>query len=103
MTAGHLAHLVTLNNDGSPQVSVVWDGLDGDEIVCGHLTTHLYQKFKNVRHYARVGLSTVTGGKTDGLDNYLVISGRARITEGGAPELVTAGPDLYRPRHNIRS
>jgi len=28
----------------------------------------------------------VTGGKTGLLDNYLVISGRARITEGGAPE-----------------
>jgi Pyridoxamine 5'-phosphate oxidase len=44
LTAGHLAHLVTLNKDGSPQVSIVWVGLDGDEIVCGHLTTHLYQK-----------------------------------------------------------
>jgi hypothetical protein len=29
----------------------------------------------------------VTGGKTNGLDNYLVINGRARVTEGGAPEL----------------
>ena len=37
LTAGHLAHLVTLNPDGSPQVSVVWVGLDGDEIVCAHL------------------------------------------------------------------
>jgi pimeloyl-ACP methyl ester carboxylesterase len=26
LTAGHLAHLVTLNNDGSPQVSIVWVG-----------------------------------------------------------------------------
>jgi hypothetical protein len=33
LTAGHLAHLVTLNKDGSPQVSIVWVGLDGDEIV----------------------------------------------------------------------
>jgi hypothetical protein len=30
-----LAHLVTLNEDGSPQVSIVWVGLDGDEIVAG--------------------------------------------------------------------
>ena len=37
LTAGHLAHLVTLNPDGSPQASVVWVGLDGDEIVCAHL------------------------------------------------------------------
>jgi len=88
LTAGHLAHLVTLNKDGSPQVSIVWVGLDGDEIVCGHLTTRLYQKLKNVQRDARVALSMITGGKTDGLDNYLVINGRARITEGGASELV---------------
>jgi len=37
LAAGHLAHLVTLNKDGSPQVSIVWVGLDGDEIVCAHL------------------------------------------------------------------
>ena len=32
-----LVHLVTINPDGSPQVSIVWAGLDGDEIVTGHL------------------------------------------------------------------
>lgn len=26
--SGALAHLVTLNEDGSPQVSVIWVGLD---------------------------------------------------------------------------
>ncbi len=36
LTAGHLAHLVTLNKDGTPQVSIVWVGLDDDEIVCAH-------------------------------------------------------------------
>ncbi len=47
LTAGHLAHLVTLNPDGSPQVSVVWVGLDGDEIVCGHLGS--WKKVRNVQ------------------------------------------------------
>jgi hypothetical protein len=28
-----LAHLVTVNPDGSPQVTIVWVGLEGDEIV----------------------------------------------------------------------
>jgi PPOX class probable F420-dependent enzyme len=95
LTAGHLAHIVTLNKDGSPQVSIVWVGLDGDEIVCGHLTIHLYQKLKNIKRDARVALSMVTGGKTDGLDNYLVINGRARITEGGAPKLVNQLAQIY--------
>ena len=37
LASGHLAHLVTLNPDGSPQVTIVWVGLEGDEIVSGHL------------------------------------------------------------------
>ena len=35
--SGALANLVTLNPDGSPQLSCVWVGLDSDEIVCAHL------------------------------------------------------------------
>jgi PPOX class probable F420-dependent enzyme len=93
LTAGHLAHLVTLNKDGSPKVSIVWVGLDGDEIVCAH--QNLYQKLKNIQRDARVALSMVTGGKTNRLDNYLVINGRARITEGGASKLLNQLAQIY--------
>lgn len=62
LTAGHPAHLVTLNTDGSPQVMLVWVGLDGDDIVCGHLGSR--QKVKNIQKNARVALSMETGGKT---------------------------------------
>lgn len=93
LTAGHPAHLVTLNKDGSPQVSIVWVGLDGDEIVCAHF--NLSQKLKNIQRDARVALSIETGGKTNGLDNYLVINGRARITEGSAPELLNRLAQIY--------
>lgn len=93
LTSGHLAHLVTLNPDGSPQISIVWVGLDGDEIVCAHLGTR--QKTRNIQQDARVALSMETGGKTGVLDNYLVISGRARITEGGAPELLHQLAQVY--------
>jgi PPOX class probable F420-dependent enzyme len=55
LRSGHLAHLVTLNADGSPQVSVVWVGLDGDEIVSGHLGA--WQKIRNVGRDPRVALS----------------------------------------------
>lgn len=104
LTSGHLAHLVTLNADGSPQVSVVWVGLDGDEIVCAHLSSR--KKLKNIQKDARVVLSMETGGRSGVLDNYLVISGRARITEGGAPELlhqlaqVYVGPGTKFPAEN---
>ena len=33
-----LAHLVTLNPDGRPQVSIIWVGLDGDELSLIHIS-----------------------------------------------------------------
>ncbi|HEY7079202.1 MAG TPA: pyridoxamine 5'-phosphate oxidase family protein [Nitrososphaeraceae archaeon] len=72
---------------------MVWVGLEGDEIVCAHL--NFYKKLKNIQRDARVALSMMTGGKTRGLDNYLVINGRARITEGGAPELLNRLAQVY--------
>jgi PPOX class probable F420-dependent enzyme len=98
-----LAHLVTLNADGSPQVSCVWVGLDGDEIVSGHLAD-TQQKLKNVRREPRVALSVEgTEIQPPGLKQYLVVHGRARIDEGGAPELLQRlaytylGPDVKFP------
>src|SRR5688500_11353988 len=82
-----IAHLVTVNPDGSPQVTCVWVGLDGDEIVSGHLRRQ--QKLRNVERDPRVTLS-LEGTKANqmGLREYLVVHGRARIDEGGAPELL---------------
>jgi PPOX class probable F420-dependent enzyme len=97
-----LAHLVTLNPDGSPQVTVIWVGLDGDEIVAGHLPDH--RKLRNIRRDSRVVLSLETGTVgSAGLAEYLVIYGTARVTEGGAPELLQRlahtylGPDVRFP------
>src|SRR5689334_13660713 len=87
------AHLVTLNSDGSPQVTTVWVGLDGDEIVCAHLAEH--QKVRNIRNDPRVALSIEAEGKTSGCGNYLVVYGRARITEGGAPDLLQRLAETY--------
>jgi len=33
---GPLAHLTTLNKDGSPQITVVWVGIEGEEFVIGY-------------------------------------------------------------------
>ena len=87
VTSGRLAHLVTLNRDGGPQVTCVWVGIEGDEIVVGHLSEHV--KVRNVRRDARVCLSMETDGVSPhGLSEYLVVYGTARITEGGAAELL---------------
>jgi PPOX class probable F420-dependent enzyme len=101
--SGRLAHLVTLNPDGSPQVSCVWVGLDAGEIVSGHLSAG-QQKLQNVRRDPRVTISIEgTELQPPGLMQYLVVHGRARITEGGAPELLQElahrylGPDVTFP------
>ena len=82
-----VAHVVTLNTDGSPQVTAAWVGLDGEEIVMATLPDQ--RKLRNVRRDPRVALS-VESDTTNawGLREYLVIYGTARITEGGAPELL---------------
>jgi PPOX class probable F420-dependent enzyme len=97
-----LAHLVTLNQDGSPQVSVVWVGLEGEDIVSGHLRDQ--QKLRNVRRDPRVAVTLETPVTNPlGLREYLVVHGRATIEEGGAPELLQElartylGPDVTFP------
>lgn len=101
--SGSLAHLVTLNRDGSPQVSCVWVGLEGDELVSGHLRPD-QRKLQNIARDPRVALS-IEGSEIQppGLKQYLVIHGRARLVEGGAPDLlqrlahVYLGPDVKFP------
>jgi len=102
LTAGRLAHLTTINPDGSPQVSVVWIGLDGDDIVVGHLMRG--RKVTNITRDPRVALTVEADGANPvGMANYLIVYGSARLTEGGAPELlqrlaaVYLGPDVRFP------
>jgi PPOX class probable F420-dependent enzyme len=102
LDAGHLAHLVTLNPDGSPQVSVVWVGMDGEDIVSGHLADR--QKLRNARRDPRVVLSLETGVTNPiGLGEYLVVRGRATVEDGDAAGLlqrlahVYLGPDVTFP------
>jgi PPOX class probable F420-dependent enzyme len=85
--SGHLAHLVTLNDDGTPQMTCVWVGLDGDEIVFASMSDR--QKLRNLRRDPRVWLSIATGHRNPmGLEEYLVVQGVARIAEGGGAELL---------------
>jgi predicted pyridoxine 5'-phosphate oxidase superfamily flavin-nucleotide-binding protein len=49
--SGRLAHVVTLNADGSPQVSCAWIAMDGDELVMMHTAEHV--KVRNLRRDSR--------------------------------------------------
>ncbi len=93
--SGQLAHLVTLNPDGSPQVSCVWVGLDEGEIVSAHLHSG-QQKLRNIRRDPRVALS-IEGPIVNamGLKEYLVVHGEARLTEGGGPQLLQELAHVY--------
>ena len=85
---GALGHLVTLGADGAPQVTCVWVGVDGDELLTAHLNPG-QRKLENVRRDPRVALSFEgTEVQPPGLKQYLVVHGRATVEEGGAPELL---------------
>ena len=97
-----IAHVVTLNGDGSPHVSLAWVGIEDGEIVIGTIPEQ--PKLRNIRRDPRVAISMVTGERNAyGLDEYVVLHGRARLTEGGAAELLQRlargylGPDIRFP------
>ena len=97
-----VAYVVTLNEDGSPQVTAAWVGIDEDEIVLATIPDQ--RKLRNLRRDARIALSVPTTRVNEwGLLEYLVIYGAARVTEGGAPEMLQRlahtylGPDAVFP------
>jgi PPOX class probable F420-dependent enzyme len=55
IASGPMAHLSTVNSDGSPQVTVIWVGLDGDDLVSGHMSWRA--KLGNIERDPRVVLS----------------------------------------------
>ena len=97
-----LAHLVTIGADGRPQMSCVWVGLEGDDVVFASLGER--RKLDNIARDPRVALS-IEGRGTNamGLREYLVVHGSARIEPGGGPELLQRlartylGPDVKFP------
>jgi PPOX class probable F420-dependent enzyme len=101
--SGALAHLATINEDGTPQVSIIWVGLDGDELVAAHLDSR-QRKLANIRRDPRVTLSFQSDVSDPyGMREYLVVRGTVTVTEGGGPALLGRlaktyiGPDAVFP------
>ena len=79
--SGPMAHLSTINADGSPQVSVIWIGLDGDDLVSGHMARSA--KLRNIERDPRVALS-FDAPRVPGifLNPYAVLRARAAVQPG---------------------
>jgi PPOX class probable F420-dependent enzyme len=93
--SGALGHLVTINPDGSPQVTCVWVGIDGDDLLTAHLNPS-QQKVKNVTRDPRVTLSFEgTEIQPPGLRQYAIVRGTASVEEGGAAELLQELAHVY--------
>lgn len=97
-----LAHVVTLDPDGAAHLSLAWIGLDGDDVVFGTLPDQ--RKLKNLRRDPRIAMSIESTRSNEwGLREYLVLQGRAVVTEGGGPQLLQRlahtylGPDVIFP------
>ncbi len=89
------AHMVTVNEDGSPQVSVVWVGLEDDDLVSAHLDGR-QRKLANLRRDPRVAVSLEAGTSNQiGMRHSLVLHGEATVSEGGAPELLQRLAQTY--------
>ncbi|MEX2553743.1 MAG: TIGR03618 family F420-dependent PPOX class oxidoreductase, partial [Actinomycetota bacterium] len=92
--SGALGHLATLNESGSVHISLCWAGVRGDELVVATLFDQ--KKLRNMRRDPRVTISFQTDRDNPmGLREYVVIKGRATVTEGGAPELLAELAKTY--------
>ena len=94
--------MVTVDPDGAPQVSCVWVGLDGDDVVFASLGP--FRRIRNLERDPRVGVSIESPHVNDmGMREYLVLHGTAEVEAGGAPELLQelartyVGPDVRFP------
>jgi PPOX class probable F420-dependent enzyme len=97
-----VAHVVTIDEDGGPQVTAAWVGIEGDEIVLATLPDQ--RKLRNLRRDPRIALSVPSTTTNDwGLLEYLTVYGTAQVTEGGAAEILQRlaytyiGPDVVFP------
>lgn len=94
LATGPLGHVVTLDPDGTPHVTLAWVGVDGNELVWA--TFFDQHKLASLRRDQRIVISFQAIEHTgEGLHPYLVVEGRARITEGGALAVMDRLAEAY--------
>lgn len=97
-----LGHVVTLDEDGTPHVTVAW--FDASPEGLRFATLFDQRKLRNLRRDPRIVVSFESCDQNEsGMLHYVVVDGEARISEGGAPELLAelatryVGPDAEFP------
>jgi PPOX class probable F420-dependent enzyme len=113
--SGPMAHLSTINPDGSPHVTVIWIGLDGDDLVSTHMSDNV--KLKNIRRDPRVALSFDAPREAGvWINPYAVVYARATVEPSAhiwdlmakhakayvAPDAVVPVPDGSAPGFVVR-
>ena len=86
-----MAHVATLNADGSPQVSPVWIALDGDLITFNTAEGRL--KPKNLRRDGRVAISIAD--EENPYENVIVQGKVVELTNDGADDDIDALAKRY--------
>jgi PPOX class probable F420-dependent enzyme len=78
IVSGPMVHLSTINSDGSPHVTVIWVGLDGDDLLSTHMRDNV--KLRNIRRDPRVALSfDVPRERGVWINPYAVLYARATV------------------------
>lgn len=96
VASGVLAQVATIDPDGMPHVTLAQAGLDGDELVMATFFNVDQRKIRNVRRDPRVAVCFVAKEHAgEGLHPYVVIEGRARVTDGGALEVMDYLAQFY--------
>jgi PPOX class probable F420-dependent enzyme len=85
------AHVATLNSDGSPQVSAVWVGLDGDNVTFNTAEGRL--KTKNLQRDERVAISIAA--QENPYENLIIQGKVVEMTHDGADEDIDALAKRY--------
>ncbi|MBI4609777.1 MAG: PPOX class F420-dependent oxidoreductase [Candidatus Rokubacteria bacterium] len=74
-------HVVTINPDGKPQVTMVWVDVEGDEVLFNTAEGRL--KPRNLRRDPRI---TISVQDRNDPQSHMVFHGKANVTEAGADE-----------------
>ena len=78
-----LGHVVTLDQDGTPHVTLAWVGVEGDDLIWASFFDQ--HKLDSLRRDPRITISFHANEHSGaGLHPYVVAQGLAWITDGGA-------------------